>query len=185
MKHISKPVLAIAFGGIIAYGAFSNVACDDGDDDTISVTTGTGGTGGGIGGPAGSSGSVVVLTYTVILNAAYEVPSNPSTATGSATLTVDPATGSVSVTGSYTGLSSMATAAHLHGPAPTTSNAPVIVPLDVSGGLSGTIAGGGTLSPTQVTDLKAGQVYINVHSSIYPDGEIRAQIAIDNAIGSP
>ena len=185
MKHISNPILAIAFGGIIAYGAFSNVACDDDDDDTISVTTGTGGTGGGIGGLAGSSGSVVVLTYSVILNAAFEVPANPSTATGSATLTVDPATGSVAVTGSYTGLSSMATAAHLHGPAPTTANAPVIVPLDVSGGLSGTIAGGGTLSPAQVTDLQAGQVYINVHSTIYPDGEIRAQVVSVNSVGCP
>jgi hypothetical protein len=36
-----------------------------------------------------------------------------------------------------------------------------------------------------VTDLKGGQTYINVHTAIFPDGEIRAQIATDNAIGAP
>jgi hypothetical protein len=174
MKHLPSTLLAIAFGGITAYSAFTNVACDDGDDDTISVTTGIGGT----------TGSASILTYSVTLNGAGVVPSRPSVAIGNATLTIAPGTGSVTVTGSYTGLTSMVTAAGIHGPAPTTANAPVIVPLNVSGGTSGTITGGGTLNPTQVTDLKAGQTYIELQSATYPDGEIRAQIAIDNAIGA-
>jgi hypothetical protein len=185
MKHLPSTLLAIAFGSITTYSAFTNVACDDGDDDTISVTTGLGGHGGAAGpGIGGTTGSTSILTYSVTLNGAGTVPTRPSAAIGNATVTIAPGTGSITVTGSYTGLTSMVTAAGIHGPAPTTANAPVIVPLNVSGGRSGTITGGGTLNPTQVTDLKAGQTYIEIQSSTYPDGEIRAQIAIDNAIGA-
>jgi CHRD domain len=185
MKHLPSTLLAIAVGGITAYSAFTNVACDDGDDDTIPVTTGIGGHGGGATpGIGGSTGSASILTYSVTLNGAGVVPSRPSAAIGNATLTIAPGTGSVTVSGSYTGLTSMVTGAGIHGPAPTTATAPVIVPLNVSGGTSGTITGGGTLDPTQVTDLKAGQTYIEIQTSTYPDGEIRAQIAIDNAIGA-
>jgi len=183
MKHISNPILAIALGGIIAYGAFTNVACDDGNDDIITVTTGGGGQGGGV--IPGIGGGASILTYTVTMSAAGEVPPNLSTGVGTATLTIDPGTGSVTVTGSYTGLSSETTAADIHGPAGTTATAPVIIPLNGTGGRSGTITGGGTINQAQVTDLKGGQTYINVHTSIFPDGEIRAQIATDNAIGAP
>ena len=141
MKHLANPLLAVAFGGLIAYGAFSNVACDD-NNDTITVTTGSGGRGGTIGGLAGGSAGPTILTYAVTMNAANEIPSNPSTAAGTATLDLVRRPARLSVTGSYTDLTSVATEAHIHGPAGTTASAPVIVPLDVSGGLSGTIAGG-------------------------------------------
>jgi hypothetical protein len=187
MKRNSNLTLAIAFGGIIAYGAFTNVACDDDNDGTISVTTGRGGHGGGRGGAGGAAGTggSSIVTYTVTLTPAAEVPPKQSTGTGSATVTLDPSTGTVNVSGTYANLTKAATAAHLHGPASTTGTAPIVVTLMVSGGTSGTISGGGTLTPSEVSDLQNGQMYLNVHSAEFTDGEIRAQIAPDTGIGAP
>jgi hypothetical protein len=185
MKRNSNLTLAIAFGGILAYGAFTNVACDDDNDGTISVTTGRGGHGGGGSGGSGGAGGSSIVTYTVILTPAAEVPPKQSTGTGRATVTLDPSTGTVNVSGTYTDLMAAATAAHLHGPASTTETAPIVVTLMVSGGTSGTISGGGTLTPAEMTALQNGQMYLNVHSAAFTDGEVRAQIAIDTGIGAP
>ena len=56
-KHLSKKALSIVFGGFVALGALTGIACDD-NTDTIPVTSGTGGYGGGAGhgGKGGSGG---------------------------------------------------------------------------------------------------------------------------------
>jgi hypothetical protein len=185
-KHISKYGLSAAFLGVIAFGALNNVACDDDNNDNIPVTTGTAGHGGshagGSGGHAGSSAggsggsSANVTVYAVQLTGANEVPMNASTATGSVTVSLNPATGAVMVSGSYSGLTAAATKAHIHGPADPGMSADIIVTLTQSGGTSGTVSGGGTLNPSQITDMQNGKTYVNVHTSTYPDGEIRGQI---------
>ncbi len=184
-KHISNFTLAIAFGGVIAYGALNNVACSDDDDDDITVTTGIGGHGGSsvagsggssVGGSGGSGGAIGTQRFTVQMRAANEVPSNASTATGTATVILDPATGDVTVAGTYSGLTSAATVAHIHGPAAAGATADPVVTLTQTGGTSGTVTGAGTLTPAQVTDLQNGLMYVNVHSATYPNGEIRGQI---------
>ena len=73
-----------------------------------------------------SAGTVILEAK---LDGSHEFPTNGSTGTGQATITLNDATGEVSLTGSYQGLSSAATASHIHGLAAPGANAGVIIPL--------------------------------------------------------
>ncbi|MCL5095996.1 MAG: CHRD domain-containing protein [Candidatus Omnitrophica bacterium] len=80
----------------------------------------------------------------------------------------------------YRELSTNAFAAHIHGPAPIGSNAPVMISLEpFNGGAfgsNGVLAGSVTLTPDQLTDVIAGMTYVNIHTANNPAGEIRGQI---------
>ena len=115
-------------------------------------------------------------TLYAVMNGANEVPFNSTGGSGTCTVTLDDVTGSVSVTGSFTGLTSNATAAHIHGLAGPGMNAGIIVGLVETGGTSGNVSGGGTLTPGEVTGMLNGMTYINVHTSSNPGGEIRGQV---------
>ncbi|MFN0241737.1 MAG: CHRD domain-containing protein [Planctomycetota bacterium] len=118
-----------------------------------------------------------VHTFQVTLNTVEETPTPAgSTGLGTATVTLDDVANTVSVNGSYTGLSSNATLAHVHGSATIGVAAGVAEGLAVSGGTSGTISRGGSVTPAQVADMLAGLTYINVHTVNNPSGEIRGQI---------
>jgi hypothetical protein len=115
-------------------------------------------------------------TFDITLDGAQEVPPVATPGTGTATVTIDVATGAVQVDGTYQNLSSGATAAHIHGPAPVGGSAGILIGLAVTGGTSGTFFGGGTLSPAEVTDFLGGLHYLNVHTTLFSAGEIRGQI---------
>jgi len=115
-------------------------------------------------------------TLYAVLTSAQEVPATGSGGGGTCTVTLDDVTGAVSVTGSFTGLTSNATAAHIHGLAGPGANAGIIVGLTETGGTSGNVGGGGTLSPAEITGMLNGQTYINVHTTNNPGGEIRGQV---------
>jgi hypothetical protein len=69
-------------------------------------------------------------------------------------------------------LDSPETSAHFHGPALAGANAPVIVTLP-NGEFTDLSV---TLTPQQGRDMRAGRLYIDVHTQNNPDGEIRGQI---------
>lgn len=69
-------------------------------------------------------------------------------------------------------LSSQQIAAHIHGPAPATGNAPVLHTLP-NGNFTDFAV---TLTSEQNRDLRAGLLYLDVHTVNHPDGEIRGQI---------
>ncbi|NOT29763.1 MAG: CHRD domain-containing protein [Planctomycetes bacterium] len=110
------------------------------------------------------------------MSGAQEVPPVVTAGTGFCTVTLDDVTGAVSVSGSFSGLTSTATAAHIHGPAPAGAIAGILVTLTETGGTSGNVSGSGTLSPANITNLLNGLTYINVHTTINGGGEIRGQI---------
>ena len=117
---------------------------------------------------------VLPLHIPVTLTGAAEVP--PVTPSGSGTASLTLIGNQLLYSVSYSGLSGPAIAAHIHGPAPAGSNAPVIVPFKTPSGTSGTISGAATLTPTQIAYLWSGQTYVNVHSSTNAGGELRGQI---------
>jgi len=130
----------------------------------------------------GSNYSYSVLAaqsaYTASLNGAAEVPANGSTAKGSGRVVVHPNGTNITVNFSFSGLATPATAAHIHGPAPVGAIANVLfgftgVPAATSGSIPEQTF---TLNPTQAFWLATGQLYMNVHNSTYPGGEIRDQL---------
>jgi hypothetical protein len=117
-----------------------------------------------------------VSTLTARLSGSSEVP--PTTGSGSGTLqaTLDKQTRVLTWSMTYAGLSGPITAAHLHGPAVAGENAGVAVPIAV--GLKSPDNGVVTLSTAQMEDLLAGKWYVNVHTAVNPNGEIRGQVMI-------
>ena len=120
--------------------------------------------------PMGSAGSV---SFGATISAAAEVPANPSSGTGRLDATFDKASKALRWTMTYSGLSGPATAAHFHGPAFAGANAGVVVPFPNA---MSPAAGEATLTETQIDDLMAGKWYVNVHTAMYPGGEIRGQV---------
>lgn len=126
--------------------------------------------------------TVSAQTFTTTLAGANEVPPVVTAATGSATVVLDGTT--ITVSGSFSGLESdyaSSIGTHLHRGS-ASENGPVIVPLTVA--LDGD-SRGGTLEAADNTytvresfadSIRAGLVYVNVHSADNPMGEVRGQL---------
>jgi len=78
------------------------------------------------------------------------------------------------ITGSVTTKDVQGTMAHIHRGAKG-ANGPVIVPLDKNGDTY-TAPAGRKLTAEQINDLKAGNLYVNVHTNRNKGGEVRAQL---------
>jgi CHRD domain-containing protein/PEP-CTERM motif-containing protein len=90
----------------------------------------------------------------------------------------------------FSDLTGTASAGHIHGPttdpAPTsfTESAGILIPLDSSpftwnpSATSGSSTGTVTLTSGQATDLFAGKLYVNIHTSANPGGEIRGYLVV-------
>jgi aldose sugar dehydrogenase len=110
--------------------------------------------------------------FQATLTGGQEVPANNSTATGTARILLDSNDGTQArLSLNFAGLPSAQISAHIHGPAPPGMNASVAVGLPL-GQLNDLQI---TLTAAQVEQLKAGLLYINVHSTDFPNGEIRGQ----------
>jgi hypothetical protein len=110
------------------------------------------------------------------LDGSQEVPANGSTGAGTANFTLF-ANNTLGYSVTYSNLSSLMTASHIHGPAGIGTNATIVFPLAGSGPASGSFAGTvGPLNASQVNTLLGGLYYINVHSTLVPGGEIRGQL---------
>ncbi|MDX6404180.1 MAG: hypothetical protein QOH70_1635 [Blastocatellia bacterium] len=120
------------------------------------------------------------LVFTASLNGAQETPPNNSTATGTATLMLSPDEQTARVSLNFNGLSSAETAAHIHGPAAPGASGNILFPLP-NGSFSDFLI---SPSPTDVQNLKSGQLYINVHSSNFLSGEIRGQFGTSTSASS-
>jgi hypothetical protein len=107
----------------------------------------------------------------VKLTGAEEVPPVSTSATGSGSIRVAE---DGSVSGSVTTTGVAGTMAHIHQGAPG-QNGPVIVPLTKNGDTY-SVPAGAKLNSAQMDALKAGNLYLNVHSAEHKGGEIRAQL---------
>lgn len=110
------------------------------------------------------------------LQPAQEVPASGTAASGYARVNVNATAGTFTFTVVFNNLSSAQNNAHIHAPAAIGANAAVAINFGVVGGTSGTISGSGTITPTQLAQLRAHLGYVNVHSVNFPNGEIRGQL---------
>jgi hypothetical protein len=78
----------------------------------------------------------------------------------------------VTINGTYEGLGSPATIANLHEAKYRGVHGPVIGALKVTNAPTGAVTGQVNLTPTQVESLKAGKLYIQIHTQAGPEGHL-------------
>ncbi|MDP1830538.1 MAG: CHRD domain-containing protein [Geothrix sp.] len=126
--------------------------------------------------PAGEiRGQIELRVSFAVLSGAQETPAATTTATGYGSLAVNALTGAVSGSVLTSGITGAG--AHIH-EAATGVAGPIIIPLTDAGGGVWTVPAGATLTPAQLASWQNGNLYVNVHTSAYPGGEIRGQLNI-------
>lgn len=114
--------------------------------------------------------SAAQTVYSIGLDQGQEVPPTGSAATGSCVLRLDEAETELRVICSHN--VSSVTMAHIHNAAAGV-NGPIVFPFSSA---TSPFRGVWALSAADVVQLQAGNLYVNVHSTTFPGGEIRGQI---------
>ena len=133
---------------------------------------------GGVSGGMMSGGSALNSALEIALTGDQEVPAVTTEASGSATVSISE--GTLTVTGEFDGLSSPQVGGHVH-MAAAGATGEVLYPLNISAaedGLSGVFSLSVSLTPEQVTAYEAGELYLNIHTEMNPNGELRGQIVL-------
>ncbi len=116
------------------------------------------------------------IAFETELDGSQEVPATGSPGSAVANYTIDINTGVVTGSMPFTGLTSAATAAHFH-QAPVGVNGPIILGLTGgAGSTSGIWTISGMFTAAELTALGSDQIYLNIHSVNFPNGEIRGQV---------
>jgi hypothetical protein len=127
-----------------------------------------------IGGPARAD---TLEPYTALINGAQETPPVASPSQGVAFLTFNKNSSDLCYAISYSPLGGTELVAHFHGPAAPGQAAGILHDISPSPSPLGSPKNGCvTLSKDETKLLAKGLIYINVHSSIAPAGEIRGQV---------
>jgi hypothetical protein len=123
-----------------------------------------------------SSANATIFNLQAVLDGAQADAGNGtgSTATGTAQLTFDDASGQFSWSIAWQGLLGAVTAAHFHGPASHNMSAGIV--LDVLDPSINPMVGNAVLTNGQASQLLSGKWYINIHSDRDRGGEIRGQV---------
>ena len=118
-----------------------------------------------------------IVTDSVELTGAAQVPPVETAGTGTAEVTVDTEGMTVAWVITYEGLTGEPVAGHFHAPAGPDETAPPT--LDIFADLA---EGSVEVTAEQMEQITSGMSYINIHTAEYPDGEIRGQVmAMDAA----
>ena len=148
-----------------------------------------------------------ITVFTATLSSLNEAPPQETTGTGTGILTLATDQLSFTIAESYNSLSSNAVAGHVHCCAAAGANAAVAIGFSVPGGTSGSFtqtydltqtstftagflgANGGTAASARLaflTGLTGGLAYLNIHTIVFPTGEIRGQLrAATGAVPEP
>lgn len=106
------------------------------------------------------------------------MPTTPQTVneiTGEGEVILTLAGNTLTIEGSFAGISSTATAAHVHN-GPPARPGPVIHTLNIADATSGEITAQLELSDADIAELKANSFYIQIHSTNNPPGELRGWV---------
>ena len=104
---------------------------------------------------------------TVAMDAAMK-----ATIAGEGSATAVLAGSKLTVSGTFEGLKSPATMAHIHQGSATGVRGAKVLDLTVSKAVSGSVSGTFDLTPEQVDALKKGKWYVQIHSEKAPDGNL-------------
>jgi len=115
------------------------------------------------------------IRFRAILSADEQSAPTTSPGVGCAIFVLDRSTLRLEWVVTYAKLTSAATAAHVHGPQTPGGNAGVLFDLAPEG-MKSPLRGSVILGDGQLSYLLTGRVYVNVHSSRYPAGELRGHI---------
>lgn len=168
MKKILQTALAGIFSFFISCNDAGNENEASGTDTSMSAADTT---------PAPAPSTTMMKTLQ--LTSAQEVPANNSTATGTADVSYNKETKTLSYTVNYSGLTGDATMAHIHGTAAKGANAGVkqdltpVLKKSASGSFVDSVKVGDQIKEDS---LLSGFYYFNIHTKKNPGGEIRAQI---------
>lgn len=125
-------------------------------------------------------GDFAVEINDVLMSGGQESPANSSSATGNIDATYNKETKILSYNVTWSGLSGNVTGMHIHGATDPGFNAGVLQGFSLgsnnkpSGTYTGSVIVDGQVIREE--DLLAGKLYINIHSALYPGGEIRGQL---------
>jgi CHRD domain-containing protein/PEP-CTERM motif-containing protein len=127
----------------------------------------------------GTSAQATLIKFEATLNGSQETPPNASLAVGLGSVLLNDVADTITVDLFWDNLSAGATAAHIHTGAPGVAG-PVTFSLVLGSALGMTTAFMPdqmfSITPTQILTLEAGNMYMNVHDSVFPGGEIRGQL---------
>ncbi|MDK9699432.1 MAG: CHRD domain-containing protein [bacterium] len=120
----------------------------------------------------GSQATAAIWSMSATLNGAQEVPVNPSLGTGIGSFIIDDVANTVQYNIAFGGLTGTETAAHFHGYSAIGVNSGVRSALPVGSPKIGVW----NANATDIANILAGMVYVNIHSNTSPGGEIRGQV---------
>lgn len=120
-----------------------------------------------------------ILQFTAWINNVQQVPPTPSPAFGTGVFELDTETNVFTYQVLYTEalLLGPETVSHVHGPALPGFNAPPVFPLPLGEYKAGSVDLD-TIPAANVADLLGNRWYVNIHSGVFPNGEIRGQIIL-------
>ena len=114
------------------------------------------------------------IRFIARMNGGEEVPSVATPGTGYASFTLDEVAGLLAYDISTSGLTAPISAAHIH-LGVLRQNGGVIINLAPPAGASAW-SGSAAVTPAQIDALYRGSYYVNVHTTMFPGGEVRGQI---------
>jgi CHRD domain len=131
--------------------------------------------------PAAAASGDTLITFTALLNGAQQSPPVDSPSTGVALVLYDKTASIICWRLSFTPLAAPEILAHFHGPGAPGVNAPILINISPSPSPFGSPKHGcAPITKDQAKLLSKGLLYINVHSTVAPNGEIRGQVLPTN-----
>jgi hypothetical protein len=120
----------------------------------------------------GQINNTTAEVYIAKLTGGQVLPPTASSATGLVILRQAVNTPTVSISLYLSGLTNAETAAHIHGPAAASENGGIIATLPAGEFVNFQTS----LGNSQFLDLSRGMLYVDLHTTNFPDGEIRGQL---------
>ena len=122
----------------------------------------------------------VVENNNILMSGGQEVPANSSAAQGKIEANYNKITKTLSYKVTWSGLSGNVTGFHIHGATDPGFNAGVIqnfsgYPTGPAGTYSGYVVADGQVFKEE--EILGGKLYVNIHTALYPGGEIRGQLS--------